>query len=69
MKFDLAGKLFIQAVEKLDEFLVAMACVALADDFALRDVPDDWLSEKQHRVKSHTISQTAFIDTAGARAA
>ena len=38
VKFDLAGKLLIQAVEKFDELLVAMACIALADDFALRDL-------------------------------
>ena len=38
VKFDLAGKLLIEAVEELDELLMAMACIALADDLALCDV-------------------------------
>ncbi len=38
MKFDRAGKLLIEAVEELDELLMAMTCRALADDLALCDV-------------------------------
>lgn len=35
----------------------------------LRDVPDDLLSEKQLRIKSHTLSGRVYFDVAGAAAA
>lgn len=38
VKFDLAGKLLVEAVEKLDKLLLAMARIALADDFAPCDL-------------------------------
>lgn len=38
VKLHLAGKPFIQAVEKLDQLLVAMACLALAGGFDLCDL-------------------------------
>lgn len=32
----------------------------------LRNIPDEWLNEKQLRVKTHTLAGTVFFDTAGA---